>query len=77
MPVQFCDLPVELLSPILSYVLKPNQLSNICRVNRYFYDAGIPKLYFKLAVFAWHKDVKTRASADILSGSSKALNYVQ
>lgn len=66
MPVQFRDLPVELLSPVLSYVLNPNQLSNICRVDKYFYDAAIPKLYFKVAVFAWHKDVKTRASADTL-----------
>ena len=60
--VQFRDLPVELLSPILSYVLKPNHLSNVCRVSRDFYDAAIPKLYLKVTVFAWHKDVKTRAS---------------
>lgn len=64
--VQFRDfrLPVELLSPILSYVLKPNHLFNICRVSRHFYDAAVPKLYFKVTIFAWHKDAKTRASAE-------------
>lgn len=57
---QFLDLPIELLPHIFSYVLKPNWLSNVCLVNKIFYDAAIPRLYYKVTVFSWHKDVKTR-----------------
>ncbi|KAF8635641.1 hypothetical protein AX15_000276 [Amanita polypyramis BW_CC] len=56
----FPDLPLVLLPPILSYILKPNQLSNACRVNRTFYDAAVSRLYYKVCMFSWHKDVKTR-----------------
>ncbi|KAF8639215.1 hypothetical protein AX17_001700 [Amanita inopinata Kibby_2008] len=57
---KFSDLPVELLSPIFSYLLKPHQLATVCQVSKTFYDFAIPRLYNKVAVFSWHKDVKTR-----------------
>ncbi|KAK2460845.1 hypothetical protein APHAL10511_007315 [Amanita phalloides] len=58
--IQFYDIPVELLFPIVSFILKPSHLSVVCRVNKSFYDAAIPNLYLKISVFPWHKDVKNR-----------------
>ncbi|PFH50858.1 hypothetical protein AMATHDRAFT_144018 [Amanita thiersii Skay4041] len=58
--VQFFDLPIELLSPILSHLPRPSQLATVCLVNKVFYQTATPNLYQRLTVFSWHKNAKTR-----------------
>ncbi|KAJ6471147.1 hypothetical protein C8R47DRAFT_1054609 [Mycena vitilis] len=58
--MEFLDLPLELLSQILSHLAKPQHLAYACRVNKAFHLFGVSRLYERAAIYSWHKHAKAR-----------------
>ncbi|KAJ7271162.1 hypothetical protein C8J57DRAFT_1508112 [Mycena rebaudengoi] len=58
--MEFTDLPLELLTQILSHLVKAQYLASACRVNKTFHQFGIPKLYEWASIYAWHKHGKAK-----------------
>lgn len=58
--MEFLDLPLELLSDILSHLVKPQHIASACRVNKLFNQFGIPKLYERASIYSWHKHAKAK-----------------
>ncbi|KAJ7653893.1 hypothetical protein DFH06DRAFT_1416621 [Mycena polygramma] len=58
--MEFLDLPLELLSQILSHLAKPQHLAYACRVNKTFHQFGVSRLYERAAIYSWHKHAKAR-----------------
>lgn len=56
----FHDLPPELVPHILSHLQRPCHLAQACLVDRSFYRDAIPLLYERPAIYAWHRDGKTK-----------------
>ncbi|KAJ7678640.1 hypothetical protein B0H17DRAFT_1078284 [Mycena rosella] len=57
--MEFLELPLELLSDILSHLAKPQHIAAACRVNKSFYEFGTPRLYERASIYSWHKRAKT------------------
>lgn len=60
---EFLDLPQELLPLIISHIVKPQHLANLCLVNKQFYDFSIPLLYDQIYIYAWHKQGKAKVAS--------------
>ncbi|KAJ7154591.1 hypothetical protein C8R46DRAFT_1297096 [Mycena filopes] len=58
--MEFLDLPLELLSVILSHLAQPKHLAYACRVNKTFYEFGVSRLYQRASIYSWHKHAKAR-----------------
>ncbi|KAJ7349672.1 hypothetical protein DFH08DRAFT_996922 [Mycena albidolilacea] len=58
--MEFLHLPLELLTQILSHFVKVQHLAHACRVNKTFYEFGIPRLYERASIYSWHKHAKMK-----------------
>jgi hypothetical protein len=58
--MEFVHLPLELLTQILSHFVKAQHLAHACRVNKAFYEFGIPRLYERASIYSWHKHAKMK-----------------
>ncbi|KAK7055162.1 F-box domain-containing protein [Favolaschia claudopus] len=58
--MEFLDLPLELLSQILSHLTKVQHVASACRVSKAFYEFGISRLYERASIYSWHKHAKVR-----------------
>ncbi|KAJ7196070.1 hypothetical protein GGX14DRAFT_474011 [Mycena pura] len=58
--MDFLDLPLELLSDILSPLAKPQHLASACLVNKAFNQFGTPRLYERVSIYSWHKHSKAK-----------------
>ncbi|TFK52903.1 hypothetical protein OE88DRAFT_1626926 [Heliocybe sulcata] len=56
----FSDLPFELLSVILQFVIRPSHLAALCLVNTSFRDLAVPLLYESAYVYPWHNEAKAK-----------------
>ncbi|KAL5514673.1 hypothetical protein ACEPAG_1989 [Sanghuangporus baumii] len=75
----FIDLPVELLPLIIQHVLRPSHLAQICLVNKDFHKSTVPLLYERPAIYAWHREAKSRATQlfRTLANCPKLARYVR
>lgn len=62
--MQFKYLPLEFIPLIVQHLVWPHHLAQTCLVNKDFYCNVIPLLYEHTAIFAWHKEAKTRVGSD-------------
>ncbi|KAJ7758250.1 hypothetical protein B0H16DRAFT_1313889 [Mycena metata] len=58
--MEFLDLPLELLTQILSHLAQPKHLAYACRVNKTFHEFGVSRLYERASIYSWHKHAKAR-----------------
>ncbi|KAK7029825.1 F-box domain-containing protein [Favolaschia claudopus] len=49
--MEFLDLPLELLSQILSHLTKVQHVASACRVSKAFYEFGISRLYERTSIY--------------------------
>ncbi|KAK7047461.1 hypothetical protein VNI00_006692 [Paramarasmius palmivorus] len=56
------DLPLDLLPVIIAHVSHPNPkvLTNLCLVNKTFYELCLAQLYSRISIYSWHKHGKTK-----------------
>ncbi|KAI5119999.1 hypothetical protein M0805_004442 [Coniferiporia weirii] len=60
--MDFADLPLEIIPFISQHLLRPQHLAQACLINKNFYSYTVPFLYERIAIFAWHKNGKKKAT---------------
>ncbi|KAJ7023561.1 hypothetical protein C8F04DRAFT_1401610 [Mycena alexandri] len=58
--MEFLNLPLELLTQILSHLAQPKHLAYACRVSKTFHEFGVSRLYERASIYSWHKHAKAR-----------------
>ncbi|KZT26140.1 hypothetical protein NEOLEDRAFT_1155981 [Neolentinus lepideus HHB14362 ss-1] len=56
----FSELPIELLSVIFQFIVKPSHFTTLCLVNTSFRDLAVPLLYESAYVYPWHNESKLK-----------------
>lgn len=56
--LEFHDLPVDILTIVLGFLVKPNHLASAAKVNKIWNEFVTPRLYERVSIFSWHKQSK-------------------
>ncbi|TEB39824.1 hypothetical protein FA13DRAFT_1619352 [Coprinellus micaceus] len=56
--LEFHDLPVDILTIVLGFLVKPNHLASAAKVNKIWNEFVTPRLYERVSIFSWHKESK-------------------
>ncbi|KAJ4490197.1 hypothetical protein J3R30DRAFT_3279097 [Lentinula aciculospora] len=60
--IKFLDLPLDLLPIIFYHLTLPQDLQEVCLVNKIFNRFATPKLYEQIRIYSWHKQSKEKAN---------------